>query len=131
MEIIAVILILLFIVAIYNKMPEATKKEPSLYDKLLEANVDIIKGVGNPYVDMFSKEEIADLLRVISEEFDKIALERNERVSGNQKLFILNEIIFASGVQDKKFGIEHLNYGLDRYRKFGMRKDNNGLIKEE
>lgn len=105
------------------------KKERTLYDELVDANIELLKSTKNPYVGMFAKEEIINLLKTISDEFDKVAVERNEVVSGNQKLFILNEIIFASGMKNKEFGIEHLHYELERYRKYGMREDNQGLIR--
>ncbi|HDX6331698.1 TPA: hypothetical protein RPV57_000854 [Campylobacter fetus] len=105
------------------------KKERTLYDELVDANIELLKSTKNPYVGMFAKEEIINLLKTISDEFDIVAVERNEVVSGNQKLFILNEIIFASGMKNKEFGIEHLHYELERYRKYGMREDNQGLIR--
>ncbi|ABK81964.1 TPA: hypothetical protein RPW15_001242 [Campylobacter fetus subsp. venerealis] len=128
-----VIFFILFVIfcvfMIYSQMPDAVKKERTLYDELVDANIELLKSTKNPYVGMFAKEEIINLLKTISDEFDKVAVERNEVVSGNQKLFILNEIIFASGMKNKEFGIEHLHYELERYRKYGMREDNQGLIR--
>lgn len=114
----------------YSLMPNAIKKEPNLQERFLTNRREMLKNNGkNPYVDLFSDDEITHLYNLIEKEFIKAAQERNENISPNQRLYILYEIIFVSGLKGKEFGMRHLEYELLRFKEKGIRPDNKGLMK--
>ena len=108
-------------VYIYGKMPKVRKKPKTLADALLMNTKEAI-AEQNPYVHKLSDKEFQKLFSLVAKEFDIAAEFRGERITGGQKLAILNEIIFAMGIKDKEFGIRHLYYELERYKTHGIRK---------
>ncbi|QKG29128.1 hypothetical protein [Campylobacter sp. RM16187] len=127
---VALLIVYLLMRLTYSLMPNAIKKEPNLQERFLTNRREMLKNNGkNPYVDLFSDDEITHLYNLIEKEFIKAAQERNESISPNQRLYILYEIIFVSGLKGKKFGMKHLEYELLRSKEKGIRPDNKGLMK--
>lgn len=100
---VALLIVYLLMRLTYSLMPNAIKKEPNLQERFLTNRREMLKNNGkNPYVDLFSDDEITHLYNLIEKEFIKAAQERNESISPNQRLYILYEIIFVSGLKGKK-----------------------------
>lgn len=124
----SILIIFLIMLLVYIKMPKAKKQEITAFDALLNTLRDILKKSGNSFVDNFSDDEIQQLAKIVFNKFDVASLKRNEFITGNQKLKILNEIIYVYGLKGKEFAFKHLEYEANRYIIKGLRKDNKGLL---
>lgn len=124
------ILLVLFVVGIFlyfwSKMPPMRRKpRQTNFDEL---TLDIIKSVGVSNTDM---TEVRKILMMINDGFDTISDRKGEsRISSNQKLKILIEILKVKDLLGEDFAIKHLQYEINRFEQYGIRQDNKGLIKE-
>nr|WP_315010294.1 hypothetical protein [uncultured Campylobacter sp.] len=124
------ILLVLFVVGIFlyfwSKMPPMRRKpRQTNFDELA---LDMIKSVGVSNTDM---TEVRKILMMINDGFDPISDRKGEsRISGNQKLKILIEILKVKDLLGEDFAIKHLQYEINRFEQYGIRQDNKGLIKE-
>ena len=124
------ILLVLFVVGIFlyfwSKMPPMRRKPRQT--NVDELALDMIKSVGVSNTDM---TEVRKILMMINDGFDPISDRKGEsRISGNQKLKILIEILKVKDLLGEDFAIKHLQYEINRFEQYGIRQDNKGLIKE-
>jgi len=105
--------------------PMRRKPRQTNFDELA---LDMIKSVGVSNTDM---TEVRKILMMINDGFDPISDRKGEsRISGNQKLKILIEILKVKDLLGEDFAIKHLQYEINRFEQYGIRQDNKGLIKE-
>ncbi|CZE47261.1 hypothetical protein [Campylobacter geochelonis] len=128
-----IIISICLIKILYDKMPKVEKKcaKNNSCDYLkneINSVRTILKRNSVGFVDTLNDEELNSIWNAVVAKFNKASKERKETISYNQKIKILAEIISVANISGWEFAIKHLDYEVNRYLSYGLRKDNKGLF---